>query len=330
MYFPKRMCNLDSWELKGWEAYWIKPVYVPVLELWPLLYWFILMLPINELKLIIANKQHVAYTILKMSAFKIQDLMDYSTPLCLTGFELQLRMAGDSRVLMDHNMEIGVTPAQVNCTATAALTMYWKLYSVSAAERERHERERMWENDGVVMEAHWESRGRKRDGEDMERWERLVGGALRVWERKPDGLSRTVGTRWIKRLLDIQQICLLTDYRSRPAKCNHTCFSSSDKYAVHFIWQGRQGDEEKTPRSLPVAGGGAALVICPDSPADWNLYRLPKRVQKGSMGENTHHLLLPRKRTNEFVYRPSPPQTVLTTKAKDWAALLWQLHLSLN
>lgn len=32
--------------------------------------------------------------------------------------ELQLRMAGDSRVLMDHNMEIGVTSAQVNCTAT--------------------------------------------------------------------------------------------------------------------------------------------------------------------------------------------------------------------
>lgn len=26
-------------------------------------------------------------------------------------------MAGDSRVLMDHNMEIGVTPAQVSYTA---------------------------------------------------------------------------------------------------------------------------------------------------------------------------------------------------------------------
>lgn len=37
----------------------------------------------------------------------------YRISLCLTGVELQLRMAGDSRVLMDHNMEIGVTPAQV-------------------------------------------------------------------------------------------------------------------------------------------------------------------------------------------------------------------------
>lgn len=48
---------------------------------------------------------------------------DYSVPStsallpCLTGVEVQLRMAGDSRVLMDHNMEIGVTPAQVSCTA---------------------------------------------------------------------------------------------------------------------------------------------------------------------------------------------------------------------
>lgn len=39
--------------------------------------------------------------------------------LCLTGVEVQLRMAGDSRVLMDHNMEIGVTPAQVSCAAFA-------------------------------------------------------------------------------------------------------------------------------------------------------------------------------------------------------------------
>ena len=31
-----------------------------------------------------------------------------------TGVELQLRMAGDSRVLMDRDMEIGVTPGQVN------------------------------------------------------------------------------------------------------------------------------------------------------------------------------------------------------------------------
>lgn len=37
--------------------------------------------------------------------------------LCFTGVEVQLRMAGDSRVLMDHNMEIGVTPAQVSYTA---------------------------------------------------------------------------------------------------------------------------------------------------------------------------------------------------------------------
>lgn len=37
-------------------------------------------------------------------------------PLLVPGIELQLRMAGDSRVLMDHNMEIGVTPAQVNQT----------------------------------------------------------------------------------------------------------------------------------------------------------------------------------------------------------------------
>lgn len=28
-------------------------------------------------------------------------------------------MAGDSRVLMDHNMEIGVTPVQVRCAAFA-------------------------------------------------------------------------------------------------------------------------------------------------------------------------------------------------------------------
>lgn len=40
-----------------------------------------------------------------------------SASLCLTGVEVQLRMAGDSRVLMDHNMEIGVTPAQVSYTA---------------------------------------------------------------------------------------------------------------------------------------------------------------------------------------------------------------------
>lgn len=42
--------------------------------------------------------------------------MDCCVSLCLSGVELQLRMAGDSRVLMDHNMEIGVTPAQVNST----------------------------------------------------------------------------------------------------------------------------------------------------------------------------------------------------------------------
>lgn len=36
--------------------------------------------------------------------------------LPVSGVVLQLRMAGDSRVLMDHNMEIGVTPAQVNQT----------------------------------------------------------------------------------------------------------------------------------------------------------------------------------------------------------------------
>lgn len=30
-------------------------------------------------------------------------------------------MAGDSRVLMDHNMEIGVTPAQVSCAALLAV-----------------------------------------------------------------------------------------------------------------------------------------------------------------------------------------------------------------
>lgn len=30
-------------------------------------------------------------------------------------------MAGDSRVLMDHNMEIGVTPAQVSCAALLAM-----------------------------------------------------------------------------------------------------------------------------------------------------------------------------------------------------------------
>lgn len=40
-----------------------------------------------------------------------------SASLCLTGVEVQLRMAGDSRVLMDHNLEIGVTPAQVSCSA---------------------------------------------------------------------------------------------------------------------------------------------------------------------------------------------------------------------
>lgn len=41
----------------------------------------------------------------------------YSASFCLTGVEVQLRMAGDSRVLMDHNMEIGVTPAQVSYMA---------------------------------------------------------------------------------------------------------------------------------------------------------------------------------------------------------------------
>lgn len=43
----------------------------------------------------------------------------FCASLCFTGVEVQLRMAGDSRVLMDHNMEIGVTPAQVSCAACA-------------------------------------------------------------------------------------------------------------------------------------------------------------------------------------------------------------------
>lgn len=37
------------------------------------------------------------------------------------------------------------------------------------------------------------------------------------------------------------------------------------------------------------------------------------------MKDNPHHCCLA-KRTNEFVYRPSTPQTVLTTKAKAWTA----------
>lgn len=52
---------------------------------------------------------------------------------CCIGVELQLRMAGDSRVLMDHNMEIGVTSAQVNCTATTGQT---HLYCLSTTGKE--------------------------------------------------------------------------------------------------------------------------------------------------------------------------------------------------
>ncbi len=66
------------------------------------MYLFILLLVINALKI---NVLH------KICTFESLNLMDYCTSLCLAGVELQLRMAGDSRVLMDHNMEIGVTPA---------------------------------------------------------------------------------------------------------------------------------------------------------------------------------------------------------------------------
>ena len=80
-----------------------------------------------------------------------------ATFVCLTGVELQLRMAGDSRVLMDHNMEIGVTPAQVNCTATSGRPPHWSLELV---EKAWDMRERMW-GCGVwmVMENQWDSWG---------------------------------------------------------------------------------------------------------------------------------------------------------------------------
>lgn len=51
--------------------------------------------------------------VLQISVKCIQYFISHD--LLFTG-ELQLRMAGDSRVLMDHNMEIGVTPAQVQYT----------------------------------------------------------------------------------------------------------------------------------------------------------------------------------------------------------------------
>lgn len=70
--------------------------------------------------------------------------------------------------------------------------------------------ENMWEawcdeKGGMVVGAHWGSRPRKKDGEDIERWEWLVRTELCVWGRKPDWwLSRMVGIKRIKRLLDIQ------------------------------------------------------------------------------------------------------------------------------
>lgn len=61
-------------------------------------------------------------------------------PLLVSGVELQLRMAGDSRVLMDHNMEIGVTPAQVNQNEQANLTSLQTKKDNKRQERDRERR----------------------------------------------------------------------------------------------------------------------------------------------------------------------------------------------
>lgn len=46
-------------------------------------------------------------------------------------------MAGDSRVLMDHNMEIGVTPAQVNQTDKQISHICKQRKTIRKKERER-------------------------------------------------------------------------------------------------------------------------------------------------------------------------------------------------
>lgn len=80
-------------------------------------------------------------------------------------------MAGDSRVLMDHNMEIGVTPAQVSCE------------TVNRTKTERRQR-------GSLTMA--EDVGRAGDGDDEQK-------EINVCEEKTARwFSRMVGMRRIK------------------------------------------------------------------------------------------------------------------------------------
>lgn len=69
-------------------------------------------------------------------------------------------MAGDSRVLMDHNMEIGVTPAQVNQNKQANLT---SLQTKKDNKRQESKRKREREGRGGHKQTGRISRAGERD-----------------------------------------------------------------------------------------------------------------------------------------------------------------------
>ena len=117
--------------------------------------------------------------------FYILNLFHLFSVLCPVGVELQLRMAGDSRVLMDHNMEIGVTPAQVNCTATTGPALYSSLPYPQWGKK--------WETWYTVFEMKvvW-----------AQVMEKIRADSVCVWERKPDWrLSRMLRMRKLKKAI---------------------------------------------------------------------------------------------------------------------------------